>query len=148
MPNEPKITKTNPPTEKSNVSASARHNARHYAIQAMYQWQVASTPLMELEAEFITYQIDKKIDLDYFKELLHGIPQNIDVLDAEITPFLGRQLTEIDPIELAVLRLAVYEMSFCGGTPPVVIINEAISIAKKYGTEESGRFVNGVLGCQ
>lgn len=55
------------------------------------------------------------------------------------------ELTRISVVDRNVLRVAIYEMIHCPETPPVVAINEAIEIAKKYSTEESGRFVNGVL---
>ena len=55
------------------------------------------------------------------------------------------ELSRISVVDRNVLRIAIYEMFHCPETPPVVAINEAIEIAKKYSTEESGRFVNGVL---
>jgi len=55
------------------------------------------------------------------------------------------ELGRISVVDRNVLRVAIFEMLFCPDTPPVVSINEAIEIAKKYSTEESGRFVNGVL---
>src|SRR5579862_780870 len=106
MQNEPKQDQTE---QNSGVNPIARRNARRYALQAMYQWQIAGTSITEIEAEFMNYHIDKKLDLAYFKELIHGIPQHLHELDQEMQPFLGRPLNEIDPIELAVLRLAIYE---------------------------------------
>src|SRR5581483_3044772 len=107
MQNEPKPTNQ----EKENkLDPTARHNARRYALQALYQWQIADTPLDVIEAEFKHYHIDKKIDFDYFKELLHNIPRLLPTLDQEMQPYLGRILQEIDAIELTVLRLATYEL--------------------------------------
>lgn len=123
----------------------ARHNARRYAMQAMYQWQLAGTSLAEIEAEFLKYHIDKKIDLPYFKELVHAVPKHQHEIDKEMQPFLTRALQEIDAIELAVLRLAVYELMKRPDIPYRVIINEALELTKKFGSIEGYKFVNGIL---
>lgn len=131
--------------ESNSSSASERHNARHYAIQAMYQWQVAGAPIADIEFEFLSQHIEKKIDMAYFKELLHGIPANKDDIDNAIKPFLKRSMTDIDPVELAVLRLATYELLKRPDVPYRVIINEALQLTKKFGSVEGYKFVNGVL---
>lgn len=135
----------NPATENNSLSPAARHNARRYALQAMYQWQVAGSSLTDIEAEFLLYHIDKKIDLDYFKELLHGIPANQEEIDKQMQPYLGRMMAEIDPIELGVLRLATYELLKRPDVPYRVVINEALVLTKKFGSVEGHKFVNGVL---
>lgn len=143
MPNDQKI---NPKKqENSTFNPIARHNARRYALQAMYQWQVAGASLDDIENEFLRYHIDKKLDLEFFKELVHGIPENRLEIDQTIEPFLGRPLTELDPIELAVLRVAVYELIKRQDIPYRVIINEALELTKKFGSIEGHKFVNGVL---
>lgn len=141
MPDDQKNQEPN----KKHIDFSARQNARRYAVQAMYQWQLADTPLSELEAEFIQQQIDKKFDLDYFKELIHGVPANQQRIDQEMQPFLGRSMEEIDPVELAVLRLAIYELIHRPDVPYRVIINEALQLTKKFGSVEGYKFVNGIL---
>jgi len=127
------------------MDPGARHNARHYAVQALYQWQVNKTPAIELEAEFISHHIDKKVDLDYFKELIHGVQEQQQELDQAMQPYLGRLLQEIDPVELAVLRLATYELIKRPDVPYRVIINEALELTKTFGSIEGYKFVNGVL---
>lgn len=130
---------------KSDFNPSERHNARRYALQAMYQWHIADTTADELEIEFLTYHIDKKIDLDYFKTLLHGVLDDREAIDAEMQPYLGRPIQEIDPIELAVLRVATYEILRRNDIPYRVIINEALELTKEFGSIEGHKFVNGVL---
>lgn len=144
MQNEPKHPKPAHPENKS-CHPVARHNARRYALQAMYQWQLAGSPIADIEAEFLLYHIDKKFDAEYFKELIHGVPTNLDIIDQEIQPFLGRAMSEIDPIELAVLRIATYELLKRPDVPYRVIINEALELTKKFGSVEGHKFVNGVL---
>lgn len=149
MPNEPKNESNDNPEQliqaSSAINPIARHNARRYALQAMYQWQMADTPLKEIEVEFLRYHIDKKLDLEYFKELLHGIPANQHAIDLEIKFYLDRSFQDIDPVELAVLRLAIYELIKRPDVPYRVIINEALELTKKFGSVEGHKFVNGVL---
>jgi len=143
MPNEPKQSSI---TQESNaINPIARRNARRYALQAMYQWQIAGTSIDQIESEFLHYHIDKKLDLAYFKELVHGVPKHQHEIDHEMQLFLGRPLHEIDPIELAVLRLATYELIKRPDVPYRVIINEALELTKKFGSIEGHKFVNGVL---
>jgi len=139
MPNEPRKPINN------GINPVARHNARRYVLQAMYQWQLSNTPLSDIETEFLTYHIDKKLDLEYFKELLHGIPKHLREIDNTMQPFLARSQTEIDPIELAVLRLAIYELIKRPDVPYRVIINEALVLTKKFGSIEGYKFINGIL---
>ncbi|EKD70493.1 MAG: transcription antitermination protein NusB [uncultured bacterium] len=143
MQNEPKANQNQ--TKISGLDPTARHNARRYALQAMYQWQIAGTPVNDIETEFLTYHVDKKFDLDYFKELIHGVIEMRAELDKEMQPYLGRLLDEIDPIELAVLRLATYELIKRPDVPYRVVINEALELTKKFGSIEGYKFVNGVL---
>lgn len=140
MPNEQPPEIINQP-----LNPVARHNARRYALQAMYQWQLAATPLSDIEAEFLRYHIDKKIDLPYFKELIHGIPQHQHDIDQKMKTYISRSLSEIDPVELAVLRIAIYELIHRLDVPYRVIINEALELTKKYGSIEGHKFVNGIL---
>lgn len=127
------------------VKPAARHNARRYAVQAMYQWLLTGNPILQIEDEFLRYHIEKKIDLEYFKELVHGIPTNITELDAEIKPFLNRSMSDIDPIELSILRIAIYELTKRPDVPYRVIINEALELTKLFGSVEGYKFVNGLL---
>src|SRR5438445_9870928 len=107
------------------MNPTARRNARQYALQAMYQWQISGTAIKEIELEFLVHHIKEKTDLDFFKELIHGIPKNCEELDNQMTPFLSRPINELDPIELAILRLGIYELSKRLDVPYRVAINEA-----------------------
>ena len=127
------------------MNPSARRHAREYTLQAMYQWQITGTPLAELELQFLSYEIRKKTDLDYFKELMHAIPKQFDELDIIMKPYLSRTHEEIDPIELAILRIGIYELAKRPDIPYRVSINEALELTKKFGSIEGYKFVNGVL---
>lgn len=128
------------------MNPTARRNAREYALQAMYQWQISGTALADLELQFINHEIRRKTDVEYFKELMHSIPSQFDELDNLMTPFLkSRPLAELDPVELAILRIALYELSKRLDIPYRVVINEALELTKKFGSIEGYKFVNGVL---
>lgn len=143
MQNEPN---QNPNQAKvSGVNFVARRNARHYALQAMYQWSMTGNAAIDIEKEFLAHHIDKQFDLDYFKELLHGtITMQVEI-DKTFQPYLGRLHGEIDPIELAVLRVSTYELLKRPDVPYRVVINEALELTKKFGSVEGFKFVNGVL---
>lgn len=127
------------------MNPTERRNARFYALQAMYQWQINHTPLADLEIDFLLNHLKKKTDIDYFKELIHSIPKHVDELDGHMTPFLSRPLQELDPVELAILRLGVYELAHRLDIPYRVSINESLELAKKFGSIEGFKFVNGIL---
>jgi transcription antitermination protein NusB len=142
MQNEPNLQLIDQTIKPMNPIA--RRNARRYALQAMYQWLIAESVISDIEAEFLQ-RIDRPVDLDYFKELIYGIPREQVSLDSALQPYLGRPLDEIDPVELIVLRLAAYELLFRLDVPSRVVINEALELAKKFGSIEGYKFVNGVL---
>jgi N utilization substance protein B len=131
--------------ETRALNPVARRNARRYALQAMYIWNMKHDPIIDLEKEFVQYHINKEYDHAYFKELIYGIPKQVSEIDNEIIPNLGRSIEEINPIEHAVLRVAIYELLYRPDVPYRVVINEALELTKKYGSAEGHKFVNGIL---
>lgn len=122
-----------------------RRKARHYALQALYQWHMAGASPAAIEAEFRSdYDFDV-VDLEYFQALLQGIPAQVDSLDALYEPLLDRRLSELDPIERSLLRMGCFELRERLDVPYRVVINEAVALAKKFGASESYRYINGVL---
>jgi N utilization substance protein B len=78
--------------------------------------------------------------------LLNGVVAHQPTIDEKISKYTANyELRRISAVDRNILRMAIYEMFFAADVPPIVAINEAIDIAKKFGTEESGKFVNGVL---
>lgn len=122
-----------------------RHNARQCALQAIYQWQLSANPIQEIETQFIQYHITKKVDLDYFREILHGVVKHQHELDKSISLFIERTINEVDPIELAILRVATFELAKRSDIPYRVVINEGLELAKKFGSIEGFKFINSVL---
>ena len=123
-----------------------RRKARHYAMQALYQWKMAQSPINQIEAEFRTDNDFSKVDAEYFHELLHEVPARLDEIDNAIEPaLLDRSLDEIGPVEIALLRMAIYELQQRIDVPYKVVINEAVALAKKFGPADSHKFINAVL---
>lgn len=124
---------------------AARRKARHYAMQALYQWEMAGASLVTIEAEFIADNNMKHVDLEYFRDILRGVPRTVSELDQKVSPCLSRGIEEVTPVELAILRLAAYELEHRIDVPYRVIINESVELSKKFGANESHRFINGAL---
>lgn len=132
--------------DDNNSLPAQRSRARHYAMQALYQWGVSKNPLNVIEAEFHADNDMSKVDTAYFHELLHQVPANLAVIETDFLPFVtDLTLEQIDPITLALLRLGTYELRFRLDVPYKVVINEALRLAKKFGATDSYKFINGVL---
>ncbi|BCD96015.1 transcription antitermination factor NusB [Marinagarivorans cellulosilyticus] len=129
-----------------NPMPALRSKARHYAMQALYQWQMTKMPLNTIEAEYRTDNDMSKVDVDYLHELIHNVPANISIIETDFLPHLTDiTLEQIDPISLAILRLSCYELRFRLDVPYKVVINEGLNLAKRFGATDSHKFINGVL---
>jgi N utilization substance protein B len=145
-----------------------RSHARRYAVLALYQWQVTGLDPAEIGRHFFDdpawmdevadslgelngsqrpAEAAKAVyDLALFQELLQGVPARRTELDARLESVLDRPLRQVTPVDLAILRIAVYELLNNPQIPFRVIINEAVELAKEFGsTDDSHRYVNGVL---
>ena len=123
----------------------ARRRARRLVLQALYQWKVAGAEVAVIEKQFEEKTGHKKVDEGYFSELLRGVILNVETLDMLIEPLLDRKLTELDPVELSILRLAAFELSQRLDVPYKVVIDEAVELARSFGAEESHKYINGVV---
>jgi N utilization substance protein B len=134
------------PPNPAASSKMARRRARELALQGVYQWLLSGNSMSavqrHLEAE--TENLDK-VDRELFVGLLRGAIDNAEALRASFTPLLSRPVSELSPIEHAILLLGAHELRHSLDTPYRVVINEAIELAKAYGGTDGHRFVNGVL---
>ena len=128
------------------VSAAARGRARRIAMQALYQWQITDNAISVIEAECHSDNDMENVDTEYFSLLFKGVVKSKSELDALFSPYLvAVSIEKLDPISLALLRQATFELRDRIDVPYRVVINEAINLAKKYGAADSHKFVNGVL---
>ncbi|MEQ9463138.1 MAG: transcription antitermination factor NusB [Haliea sp.] len=128
-----------------NTLAAERHKARHYAMQALYQWHMAEAPISQIEAEFRTDYDFSHVDLEYFQAILHGVPGSVTELEAVFEPLLDRKLDDLGPVERSLLRIGTWELVHRIDVPWKVVINEAVSLARKFGATDSHKYINGVL---
>lgn len=127
--------------------SNARSRARRLAMQGLYEWQVSDNVPQDILNGYRQQrqQEIKDADVEYFQTLLFGVPDHLQELDEALSPYVSRPLKEVDPIELAILRLATYELVFRLDVPYRVVINEAVELAKVFGAEAGHKFVNGIL---
>lgn len=134
-----------PSRPRTGVDPVLRARARRRALQAVYAWQISGGNLQQLLAQFAHEQAHEVADLVYFEDLVRGVLAERAGLDAALAPYLDRTVEEVDAIERAVLRLAAYELLHRPDVPYRVVLNEAIEIAKRFGSEHGHTYVNGVL---
>ena len=133
-------------TEQKQVKKpSARRRARECTVQALYSWAVSGNTAEQVELSFVLDQDMDGVDKPYFRKLFRQTVENIETVDFSISPYIDRAFDELDHIETAILRLAVYELRFELDVPYKVVINEAIEVAKVFGADESHKYINGVL---
>ena len=125
--------------------AAERRKARHYGMQALYQWLMAGAALNEIEAEFRAEYDFARVDLEYFQALLHGVPGCVDELEATFSPLLDRSIDDLDPIERTLLRMGTFELKERIDVPYKVVLNEEVALARKFGATDSHKYINGVL---
>jgi len=128
-----------------NALAAQRRRARHYAMQALYQWSMTHADLNEIEAEFRIDNDFSNVDGEYFNALLTGTARGAVALDELFAGKLDRPLADLDPVERALLRMGTFELRDRIDVPYKVVINEAVALAKKFGATDSFRYINGVL---
>ena len=124
---------------------AARTRARGFALQALYQVMVGGNPADEVDIFTRDLSGFNKADAVHFDALLHGCAEQAAALDALILPMLDRKLTELSPIEHAVLWIGAYELQHCIDIPWRVVLNECIDLAKEFGGTDGHKYVNAVL---
>ena len=122
-----------------------RSDARECAMKLVYEWEMGGDGGDDTRLNLLEIQPDDE-NKPYVDELVAGVQAHADEVDRLISAHaIGWSLERITRVDMAILRLAAYEMKF-GGTPSAVAIDEAVEMAKKYSTEKAGTFINGVLG--
>lgn len=138
---------------------SSRHLARTVAMQTLYEWDFShplhQLPLGENERAELLELVTKNMqefapgleDEGFSVDLVNGVINSIDKIDPYIAKYAPEwPIEQITNVDRNILRIGIYEMLILAEVPAKVAINEAIELAKAFGGESSGRFVNGVLG--
>ena len=125
--------------------SGTRSVARKLALQALYRWQLNDSPWQDLVQEFGEAEDMTRADADYFRTLVEGVWRGREELDARLATFSDREPRLLDPVERAVLLIALYELTAQTEVPYRVAINEAVALAKRFGATDGFKFVNAVL---
>ncbi len=127
------------------AASSARSVARKLALQALYRWQLNQGPWQDVIQEFAGSEDMGRADRDYFTEVVRGVCDSHADLDADLAAWMDRPPQQLDPIEHAVLLIGTHELKSRPEVPYRVVINEAVSLAKRFGATDGHKFVNAVL---
>src|SRR5882757_3018449 len=126
---------------------SQRREGRVIAMQFLYAWSI--NPPVNLAHDLHEFLAQQKEPRDFYafgEELIHGVLEHIVEIDAKIKAMAQNwEFERIAKIDLAILRLSIFEMLFRKDIPPVVSINEAIDLSKQYSSADAKRFINGIL---
>ncbi|NGY03482.1 transcription antitermination factor NusB [Solimonas terrae] len=132
--------------QAQSLPQSRRGLARRVTVQAVYQWLLNEGEPAALLKQFREQDEGLgRADPQYFEELLNGIVAHAPELTMAIAPHLDRPITQLDPVEHAILLLAAYELEHRRDVPWKVAVNESVNLAKMFGAEDGYKFVNGVL---
>lgn len=136
---------TMPTDPSARTLSSQRSVARKLALQALYRWQLNECPWQDLIQEFHDAEDMPRADREYFRELVEGVWRTRAALDADLSTWADRGPTLLDPIEHAILLIGVYELRHRQDVPYRVAINEAVTLAKRFGATDGHKYVNAVL---
>lgn len=132
-------------SNQQQQNIAARKKARHYAVQAIYQWRMAGASISQIEAEFRADYDMTKVDHEFFHSLLFGVASQFEALQGHLSETLDRDIEDLDVVELALLISGCFELSEHIEVPYKVVINEYVNLARKFGATDSHKYVNGVL---
>ena len=122
-----------------------RHWSRRFALQSLYQWQLAEHSADELMAQFSEDENWHKVDQEYFEELLRESINNFGELTGILTSCIEGSVARVGPVEQAILLYSTYEMRYKREVPKDVVITEAVILCKKFGSAGGYKLINGVL---
>lgn len=128
------------------MAAYSRSRCREWALQFLYQGEFSEPSDPTALERFWSHFQDEGAPPDYLKELVEGVGAHLEELDALIVRYSEHwRLERMTIVDRNLLRLAIYELLYQPEIPPKVVINEAVEMAKRYGSEASGAFINGIL---
>lgn len=130
---------------KATTSSGARTRARELLVQALYQKQIAGHECGELLEQFHQQAAYDRVDQAFFDEALPLICRSQADLENKIDNLIDRPIDQLDPIELSVLLIGVYELESRIDVPYRVVINEGVNLAKRFGATDGHKYINACL---
>lgn len=127
------------------ASTGARTRARELLLQALYQQQIAGHDHAELLGQFREQVAYERVDQAFFDAALASICSDREALEATIDKLIDRPLQQLDPVELGILLIGVYELEARADVPFRVVINEGVNLAKRFGAIDGHKYINACL---
>lgn len=125
----------------------SRKIAREAAVKLLYQMEINEDFSEQIKENFIKNNRFKEDEIEYLDRVFKHIIDKLSIIDEKIEKYSeGWKINRIAKVDLSILRLAIFEIMHMDDIPVEVSINEALEISKKYSTEESSKFINGLLG--
>lgn len=132
-------------TKPAKKASRNRRKSRELVLKGLYRLFLNSGGVDEILRDLADDDDYTHADEDYFLTLLRGVAEQVTQLDQQISPLLDRQISELSPVEHAILCIAGYELIHDRSIPYRVAINEGVELAKRYGGTDGHKYVNGVL---
>ena len=127
------------------ASTGARTRARELLLQALYQKQIAGHDGAELLQQFREQTAYKRVDQKFFDAALAEICESQEELEKSIEPLIDRPLEQLDPVEMGVMLIGVFELQMRPDVPFRVVINEGVNLAKRFGALDGHKYINACL---
>lgn len=122
-----------------------RRRARRRALQALYQREITGDDVDEIIIQFLDTQDFSTVDEAYFKQLVHGVAGEAATLQEDLQPILDRPFGQLDTMERILLLLGAWHYRFDPQVPWPVVVNEAVDLANRFGSDQTHSYVNAVL---
>jgi transcription antitermination protein NusB len=131
---------------KSRRDSIPRRKSREFALQVLYQWEITKKDVTKILSEFQASFSGSEERDEFLNRLILGVLEHCQEIDRLIEKYSENwRLVRMDIIDRSILRMAVFELLHCEDIPPKATMNEAIELGKRYGSEDSGGFINGIL---
>jgi transcription antitermination protein NusB len=126
-------------------SSGARSRTRDLLVQALYQMQITGHDCAELQKQFRERRDYERVDQPYFDAALRAIIDSQEELEKSVADLADRPLEQLDPVERGILLLGVHELSSQPEIPYRVVINEAVNLARRFGSVDGHKYINAIL---
>ena len=135
-------------SEERGANVPNRHLSRTVAMQTLYEWDFQKNmQIEELARRNIQFFSEDELDINYILKITQGVVERVKELDKKIQKAAPQWPVDQLPIlDKTLLRLSAYELLYTEDIPPKVAINEAVELGKTFGSENTSKFINGVLG--
>lgn len=124
-----------------------RTEAREFFMQLLFQMEVQNDYSKEIKGRFVQENMKDSNQLEYFNQLFDAVIEHLETIDEKLESLSDNwKINRMAKVDLAILRLSVAELLYLEDVPDSASINEAVDMAKKFSGDDSGKFINGILG--